>query len=87
MAGRWGCPLLPSTLKAACASTGQAGASALPAGPDAAALAPTTPPGPGPQVLLLETLYGTLVANCRPTTRVYHIPRESLLSIGIDFQL
>ncbi|KAL4425076.1 hypothetical protein ABPG77_010390 [Micractinium sp. CCAP 211/92] len=39
------------------------------------------------KVLLLETLYSTLVANCRPTTRVYQIPRESLLSIGVDFQL
>ncbi|KAL4425077.1 hypothetical protein ABPG77_010391 [Micractinium sp. CCAP 211/92] len=39
------------------------------------------------KVLLLETLYGTLVANCRPTTRMYQIPRESLLSIGVDFQL
>lgn len=39
------------------------------------------------KALLLETLYGTLVANCRPTTRVYRIPRESLLSIGIDYQL
>lgn len=49
--------------------------------------APPAFAGPALQALLVETLYGTLVANCRPTTHLYRIPHDSLLSIGIDFQL
>jgi len=36
---------------------------------------------------LLDQAYAALVANCRSTTRVYRVPREGLLSLGVDYQL
>lgn len=39
------------------------------------------------QKLVLETGYGTLAANSRRATDFYKVPREDLMSIGVDYAL
>lgn len=39
-------------------------------------------PPPVPQRFLVESLYGLLASNARPTTAAYNLPREGLLQVG-----
>lgn len=50
-------------------------------------LTPAAPARPSLQTFLLESAYAALVANCRPTTALYRVPRQGLLAVGVDYQI
>lgn len=37
--------------------------------------------------MLLEGVYGTLAAQCRPSTATFGVPRAGLLSVGVDYEV